>query len=154
NCNADTDGEMTDKHGGYQLCDGNGGGDLEPGVYSYHYIINELLNKNGFKYYWNDHAKVPYLYNDDIGEYVTFDNVESIQHKVKFIKESGLAGAMIWELSQDGPDANLLKAVSHDLGISSEAPTPEPEEPEDGDKGENGEDNENGNGEDGGDGEE
>lgn len=78
NCNQESTGEMTTINGGYQLCDGNGDGDLEPGVYSYEYIRGNLVNKNGFKYYWNNNAKVPYLYNDEIGEFITFDNVESI----------------------------------------------------------------------------
>src|SRR5690625_3757850 len=135
NCNPETDGEMTEINGGYQLCDGNGGGDLEPGVYSYDYLKNELMNKDGFKYYWNNYAKVPYLYNDEIGEFITFDNIESMQYKMNFIKDNGLAGAMIWELSQDDGESNLLKTVAHELGISSEAPEPEEEEPENGDEG-------------------
>src|SRR5690625_4957464 len=135
NCNPETDGEMTEINGGYQLCDGNGGGDLEPGVYSYDYLKNELMNKNGFKYYWNNYAKVPYLYNNEIGEFITFDNIESMQYKMNFIKDNGLAGAMIWELSQDDGESSLLKTVAHELGISSEAPEPEEEEPENGDEG-------------------
>ncbi|MEI3606158.1 glycoside hydrolase family 18 protein [Pseudogracilibacillus sp. SE30717A] len=140
NCNQDNNGEMTTINGGYQLCEGNGGGDLEPGVYSYDYIRGNLVNKNGFKYYWNNNAKVPYLYNDEIGEFITFDNVESIGYKVNYIKEKGLAGAMIWELSQDDEEYNLLKTVSSGLGISNEQPKPEPEEPEDGDGTEDDED--------------
>ena len=40
---------------------------------------------------------------------------------------------MIWELSQDDGEYNLLKTVSSGLAISTEQPNPEPEEPEDGD---------------------
>ena len=52
-----------------------------------------------------------------------------MKHKVNFIKESGLAGAMIWDLSTDDKDYNLLKTVSHGLGVSTEAPESDPAQP-------------------------
>src|SRR5699024_8837474 len=44
-------------------------------------------------------------------------------------KEKALGGIMIWDLATDDEEWNLLKTVSHGLGVSSDEPTPDPEQP-------------------------
>ncbi|WP_082788846.1 glycoside hydrolase family 18 protein, partial [Lederbergia lenta] len=132
-CNTENDFAIND-NGGYQNCAGAGGGNVEPGVYTFEHLIAEKVNKNGYTRYWNDNAKVPFLYNDENGEFISYDDVESMGHKVDFIKETGLAGAMIWEIGQDDKNSSLLSKVSSDLGISSSPPPPvdpSPENPSD-----------------------
>lgn len=116
-CNEETNGAMRD-NGGYQKCTpGKAGGNLEPGMYDYQYLEENFVNKNGFLRYWNDFAKVPYLYNNEAAEIISYDDAESLTHKVNFIKELGLAGAMIWELSQDDAESTLLTTVANGLGV-------------------------------------
>jgi GH18 family chitinase len=52
---------------------------------------------------WNDQQKIPYAYSNELLtsssksiEWVGFDDVKSIEYKVKMIKEMKLGGGMIW----------------------------------------------------------
>lgn len=127
-CNEDADGAFNKSTGAYQEC--GAAWEAEPSVESTDYnYIKSIVNKDGYDYYFDNLAKVPYLYNEDKGEFISYDNVESLGYKVNFIKDEGLAGAMIWDLATDDADYNLLKTVSHGLGISSEQPDPDPEQP-------------------------
>lgn len=125
-CNVDQDGKMVTENGPYQECAAgweNPG--FDGGTVSYD-RIKSIVNKDGYKYYFDNVSKAPYLYNDEKGEFISYDNVESLGYKVNFIKENGLAGAMIWDLGTDDADYNLLKTVAYGLGISTEAPEPDP----------------------------
>lgn len=121
-CNVDNDGAYQPERGAYQAC-APGKQDILPN--NGYNAIKPLVNQDGYKYYWDDVAKVPYLYNEDKGVFVSFDNVESLTEKVRLVKEKGLGGMMIWDLGTDDEDWNLLKAVSYGLGVSDEAPTPD-----------------------------
>jgi len=72
---------------------------------SYANISGNLVNKNGFTRYWDDDAKAPYLYNGDV--FISYDDEESMGHKVDYIKKTGLGGAMFWEYSSDMTGALL-----------------------------------------------
>lgn len=101
-------------NGLYQDCTGPSDGTWEAGVLDYTDIKNNYLNKNGFTRYWNDTAKVPWLFNPKTGTFITYDDKESIGYKTSFIKKQGLAGAMFWELSADR-NHELLEKVRNDL---------------------------------------
>ncbi|MDB5766795.1 MAG: chiII [Collimonas fungivorans] len=101
-------------HGQHQDCNGKGRGGVEPGELDFADISATLVNRNGFTRYWNDAAKVPYLFNPDTGEFVSYDDVESLDYKIRYLKQKGLAGAMFWQLSADR-DAVLLDKVAADL---------------------------------------
>jgi chitinase len=102
------------QHGQHQDCNGKGRGGVEPGELDFADISGTLVNRNGFTRYWNDAAKVPYLFNPDTGEFVSYDDVESLDYKIRYLKQMGLAGAMFWQLSADR-DAVLLDKVAKDL---------------------------------------
>lgn len=88
-------------HGQLQDCHGKGRGTWEDGVLDYADITDNLLNKNGFVHYWNDAAKAAWLFNADTGEFVSYEDPQSLAYKIGYIKEHGLAGAMFWEISSD-----------------------------------------------------
>nr|WP_088042647.1 glycosyl hydrolase family 18 protein [Bacillus sp. EAC] len=71
------------------------------GVFDYGDIAANYVNKNGFTRYWNNTAKVPFLYNASTGVFMTYDDTESFGYKTDYIKSKGLAGGMFWELSSD-----------------------------------------------------
>jgi chitinase len=102
-------------HGQQQDCSGKGSGTLEPGVLSFHDVTQRLVNRDGFVRYWNDTAKVPFLFNVASKEFVSYDDAESFGYKITYLKQRGLAGAMYWELSGD-PQAVLQGQVAHQLG--------------------------------------
>lgn len=55
--------------------------------------------QNGASYVWDDEMKVPYAIQDD--QWVGFDDERSIRHKMKWIKENGFGGAMVWSIDMD-----------------------------------------------------
>ncbi len=69
--------------------------------------------------HWDDAAKVPWLYNTKTNMMISYDDPESLQYKVDYVKQNNLGGIMIWELSNDSPDHTLLTAV-HDALIPTE----------------------------------
>jgi len=62
----------------------------------------------GWVKYWDDTAKVPYLYNATLHQFLMYDDEQSIDEKVKFILSKNLGGGMIWELSQDSRSTDPL----------------------------------------------
>lgn len=58
--------------------------------------------------YWQPDACVPWLFG--ASSFISYDDPQSIALKAAFVKQNGLAGAGIWELSQNA-DGTLLGAV-------------------------------------------
>ncbi|AMP09185.1 glycosyl hydrolases 18 family protein [Collimonas arenae] len=102
------------RHGQHQDCDGKGRGSVEEGELDFADIDGKLVNQNGFTRYWNDSAKVPYLFNPQTGEFVSYDDVQSLDYKIAYLKKMGLAGAMFWQLSADR-NGILLDKVAQEL---------------------------------------
>ena len=65
----------------------------------------------------------PYAFKDD--EWVSFDDIDTIQQKTEFLKLMELGGAMIWALDLDdfkgscgtGETYPLLKTINRELGM-------------------------------------
>jgi chitinase len=72
------------------------------------------INANGFKRYWDDTAKAPYLWNPAEKTFISYEDEESIKLKIEYLKQRGLGGVMFWEYSAD-VDKKLLKAVVETL---------------------------------------
>lgn len=71
----------------------------EPGMRFFHDIKKNLLPT--YVRRWDDVAKVPYLVNASKGEFVTYEDEQSLALKCQYIKEKKLGGAMVWELGLD-----------------------------------------------------
>lgn len=76
----------------------------------YHQIARDYLAS--FERHWHEEAGVPWLYNRERQEMLTYDDPESIGGKAAYIVEHGLGGAMFWELTGDDDDLSLLTAIS------------------------------------------
>lgn len=83
-------------------------------LFPFYELSDSYINRNGYKRHWNDNSKVPYLYNPNNCAFISYDDEESISYKLWFLKQKCLAGAMIWELSQD-KDGRLLKLIHNQL---------------------------------------
>ncbi|MDF3036975.1 MAG: chiII, partial [Paucimonas sp.] len=81
-------------HGQHQDCGGKGQGTWEEGALDSSDIQARLVNKNGFTRYWNDVTKTPFVFNAETGEFVSYEDPESFDEKIKFLKSRQLAGAM------------------------------------------------------------
>jgi len=50
---------------------------------------------------WHNEAKSPSLLNTKDLRFISYDDVDSMRERVKYCKKMGLAGFMIWEVTQD-----------------------------------------------------
>ena len=82
----------------------------------YTYIKDSLLNKKGFRSYWDKKAKAPYLFNAAEKKFASYDNERSIKYKCRYVKKHKLGGVMFWEYSSD-PKTYLLSAVNKYLSV-------------------------------------
>ncbi|MEX6686214.1 glycoside hydrolase family 18 protein [Danxiaibacter flavus] len=68
---------------------------------SYKEIDTRLSEANGFKYYWDDVAKAPYLFNAEKKQLASYDDKKSIRLKTQYAIDKGLNGIMFWQLGDD-----------------------------------------------------
>ncbi|WP_255298456.1 glycosyl hydrolase family 18 protein [Brevibacillus dissolubilis] len=105
----------TTGNGQYQSCTGVAKpGTWEDGSFDFYDLEANYINKNGYTRYWNNTAKVPFLYNPTNKTFISYDDVESFGYKTSFLKSKGLAGAMFWEVSGDR-NRTLLTKLYNDL---------------------------------------
>lgn len=80
------------------------------GAFDYRQIA-ALLEEGGFERYWNDAAQVPWLYRTKDGLMISYDDAESMAAKAAYVRELGLGGAGIWQMSGDDATSTLLNAL-------------------------------------------
>ena len=100
----------------FQYAKGPGPGSFEQGVLDTKDIYKRFIGKDGWQYYFDEKARVPYLHNAAKKEWISFDDEQAIQEKVNFIIENSFGGAMFWELS--GDDGRLLDVIAGSLAMS------------------------------------
>jgi chitinase len=99
-------GVPNENHGLYQPFDGTMGAD-------YHTIKADYLPK--FQQFRHSQSEVPWLYDAASGTMLSYDDPDSIARKAEYVKEQGLGGVMIWELSDDDEERSMLTAISSRL---------------------------------------
>lgn len=100
--------------GAYQECSGPAKGTWEDGVLDYQDIAANYLTREAFVRHFNRTAKVPFLFDARSGQFISYDDAESLRYKVGFLKERGLGGAMFWEITADRK-GSLLNLVAREL---------------------------------------
>ena len=85
-------------------------------VGGYTTIATTFLKSPEYVRYWDDVAKVPWLYNASRKEWITYEDPQSMRLKGEYVVSQNLGGAMFWELSND--DGTLLDALRGGLGLS------------------------------------
>lgn len=63
--------------------------------------LSTAAKSAGWVRYWDQTALVPYLYNQNTRQFISYDDEESINLKVNYALQRELGGVMIWELSED-----------------------------------------------------
>ncbi|MDZ4769126.1 MAG: glycoside hydrolase family 18 protein [Chloroflexota bacterium] len=79
------------------------------GTFEYNELTPDMMNS--YTRFWDETAQVPWLYNADDGIMITYDDPESLAVKAEYVRENGLGGVMLWELSQDTTESALLSAL-------------------------------------------
>jgi chitinase len=82
--------------------------------WTYGSIIASGLDQSAQRH-WHDRAKVPWIYDARAGVLITYEDPDSVRAKAAYVRDHGLGGVMIWELSQDDARASLLEALSTTL---------------------------------------
>jgi len=80
----------------------------------YSNLKDSVINKNGYKRYWDKQAKAPYLFNEENRNFITYDDERSAKLKSRYVKKHHLAGIFFWQYSSD-PKGYLLNELYKDL---------------------------------------
>jgi GH18 family chitinase len=92
-----------EKSGSIEICDLVG----NPVTNSHAYLdpntmlVTPAAASAGWVRYFDNTTKVPYLYNATLKQFISYEDKQSMDLKVQYIKSKNLAGGMVWELSQD-----------------------------------------------------
>jgi chitinase len=88
-----------------QVADRNHGlfqpGKPAPGDFAPFRAIQQNMLGHGFTRYWDEAAAVPYLYNAEQQEFVSYDDPESLAIKCTYAKTHNLGGIMFWQYLDD-----------------------------------------------------
>jgi chitinase len=90
------------------------------GVFDYKDIVSRLRNQSGiYQRFWDAIALVPWVYAPSLsgGVFITYEDSESLSHKLEMIDRLGLGGIMMWELSSDLPVDDLESLLRQMSGV-------------------------------------
>ncbi|WP_036719411.1 glycosyl hydrolase family 18 protein [Paenibacillus sp. JCM 10914] len=105
--------------GQYQACNkgGTGFGSWEAAIFDFSDLEDNYIEQNGYKRYWNESAKVAYLYNDQNKVFITYNDENTMKYTASIVKSLDLAGVMSWDISSDR-NRTLTTQLVHDLPIN------------------------------------
>ncbi|XP_037027541.1 probable chitinase 2 [Bradysia coprophila] len=90
------------------------------GFLGYNEICEEVRSDNGWKITYLRNSAAKYASKGD--QWISFDDVDTVQQKVRFVKEKNLAGVMLWSIDTDdfhgdcfGESYPLLSAINREL---------------------------------------
>ena len=66
---------------------------------SYGELVKDYINKNGYKRYFDEEARAPWLFNGDT--FISYDDEVSCKEKAEYVVKNGLGGIMFWEYRLD-----------------------------------------------------
>lgn len=99
-----------DYFGLFQPADGVPSG-TRPGGVLFYRDLEPLLQSEAYVHFFDDEARVPWMYNPESRIAVSYEDPESILNKAAYVRRMGLGGMMAWELSNDDDSHTLLRAV-------------------------------------------
>ena len=86
-----------------------------PGKFKCNVNFNRLqetyTERNGYEYHWDSVAQAPFLYNKQLGIFVTCDDKKSVSLKTRYAIDKKLGGIMFWKLNGDTYREGLLDAI-------------------------------------------
>ncbi|KAI0818343.1 carbohydrate-binding module family 18 [Xylaria sp. FL0064] len=81
----------------------------QSGILSYNEITN-IIKQYNIDPYWDKDDAVKYMtWGGD--QWVSYDDSDTFQQKIKYANEKGLGGLLIWALDQDTPDLDAMQAL-------------------------------------------
>ena len=70
------------------------------GQYSYYDIV-ELEKNSAWTKYRDPIARVPYLYNKSLKQFITYEDEQSLLERVSYVNENKYGGLIVWDISGD-----------------------------------------------------
>lgn len=89
------------------------------GTPNYDYIID---NMSGWTYHWDDEAKVPYLTKGN--HFLSYDNVQSVTEKAKYVDSNNIAGVIIWQTFGDMNPGTVTTTYANKLPYAPSTTAP------------------------------
>jgi len=80
----------------------------------YTFVKDSIMLRQGLTRHWDDNAKMPYLFNEETNQLVTYDDEESVRIKCDYVIDKNLAGVMFWQYASD-PKLYLLNTVNEKI---------------------------------------
>jgi chitinase len=96
------------------------------GVFDYKQVKSKVQSGE-LERYWDPQVMAPWAYSSSSQMMISYDDPESIQAKIDFVKKNGLGGLMSWDLSGDD-NAELTTVVSTNYLMTSSKPSDKPAE--------------------------
>ena len=78
--------------------------------------IESFISVGSYVRHWDDAAKVPWLYSatENGGHFISYDDAESMGHKIDYVQSLDLGGVMFWEITADRNET-LLDVIHSEL---------------------------------------
>ena len=86
-------------------------------------LVPLLLPGSGYVRHWDETASAPFLYNPGNQTFVSYEDVQSIGAKCRFVLSHHLAGVMFWDYESDA-DGTLLNAIDQGLKAPAQHSVP------------------------------
>jgi len=90
------------------------------GSVAYKDLEERFPESAGYERFWDSAASAPFIYHAGMQQFISYDNVRSVQLKTKYLVKNKLNGIMFWQLALDNVSGGLLDAI-HDVKISGDA---------------------------------
>lgn len=65
------------------------------------HVMNVMKKNSNYKKYWDDTGKVPYIWNAENKTFLTFEDTQSVQERINYVKNNNLGGVLIWVMHGD-----------------------------------------------------
>jgi chitinase len=91
-----------------------------PQPFAHYGDITSTLLQQGFTRYWDAAASVPYLYNQQTRQFVSYEDPVSLAAKCAYVRRNGLGGVMFWEYTAD-PSGSLLDTIDRAFSAENSA---------------------------------
>jgi chitinase len=101
-------------HGLFAAYQGIPRGTREGGIYAYRDLVKTQVRPA--TRHWHAKAQVPWLYDPATRTMISYEDVESVSAKAKYVRSQNLGGLMAWDLSKDAEGSqSLLQAMRRGL---------------------------------------
>jgi chitinase len=81
--------------------------------------VAEFVGDGGFTRFWDDCSSTPFLTSPYVNQVITYDDPASLDLKAAFVKDAGLLGVSMFDITGDTSAWDLTKSLRSGLGLST-----------------------------------